>query len=57
MLDNLGLSKEEIDAILRKGIDGPIKIDADTVRNVISEAITANNKKVLEQIRELFLTK
>lgn len=52
-----GLSPEEIDEILKKYIDGHIKIDHVFVRTAITEAITENNKKILESIQELINSK
>lgn len=57
MAKEIGLSANEIDAILKKYIDGHIQISAEFVRTAISEAITENNKKVLEDIKEFIHSK
>jgi len=57
VMSQFGLSPEEIDEILKKNIDGHIKIDHVFVRTAITEAITENNKKILESIQELINSK
>ena len=56
-MGNFGLSTSEIDAILKKYIDGHIKINDEFVRNAISEAIEANNQKLLQDIKSLLDSK
>lgn len=53
MSESFGLSKDELDALLRKGIDAHIKINDKEVRDAIIGAILENNQKIHQQIKEI----
>ncbi|WP_168198237.1 hypothetical protein [Crassaminicella thermophila] len=56
-MNKIGLSHEEIDAILKNAISPEKTIDSNAIRDVIATAIIKNNEKILEDIKRIHLTK